>query len=1217
MATNVCGQSQRSNVLFSKGIAAYEKHKYADAIKFFLVMDSIDEIEMAQDDGHKGYGHHWAAYCHYLNGDTIAAQQLYPYQYKLKPVNRNLTIVSDSLSTLGMKAFNGRRFSEAIRLLTACSEEEARILDRNHYFRANTLQTLGYASAELMRKDDVIRYLEESNQIYRKNGLWSGIIFNASPLAESYWTMGDSAKYSSVMLEAMNYGKNIDTTFCNMANASLAFTVSDLCCNYGLWSDGWYMASVSLRMLNKMGMADTEDYYRTLQNATLAAYMYDFDDVHEYSHKLCEMEKNYPGTETSINNIMAHAHLLKCTKVSIPEAQRMAKADELIRQIAQQVGENHELYVEGLLLKADLCETNVGMIKEMACVFDNILKQNNYVGLYNKIRMKAYIAISISLQGDNTEALTILRECADTLSCYFTQDTKSLFLNAQILNLIVNYIPTASETAIEYLLKEKSQIEKTPYYGQNTLYSSVLRCLMICYSNTGDIEKCHKYSQEIISIYNKSHCNKEDYIMAVSFTKMDEMITGITSPEFDDAEGLNSLEVSLEFKAPDLSISDDDDHINSTDDFPKLMYFWLKYYRLGNKEKCHQLAKRVKKIAERFEIGTFPYLQFSMYYIMMEQNVPLGKTEHMEIFEQLKSFNEYITKKEAYGSALYSQYILQLMKCYLFLDMQEELENLALEYTDMATDYIKEHFKTMSYDERSQFWFSNNGWFMRDLPILLKLFSSEKLADCTYNGQLLSKGLLLNSERTLADALAKIGNDNISRDYYEVQKMRGELNAMYKRLDANADTLEYLRNTIRLKERTLMAQVSKYGDYTDNLVVSWEDVAKNLKDDECALEYVTVPQDSDFVYGVLIVFSGSQNPLWIELCKQSDINNVESKDYYTTDKLSQLLWNKLEGVVSSISTVYFSASGSLHSIALEYLPLPNGQRIREKYAMRRLSSTREILQRGNQNASWKSIALYGGLDYWADGTDHKDIVAKKRAVAGADGRLSPVEDLEYTKVEVNSINKLMRSKGLRPHVFSRGKGTEGSFKPLSNKGVDLIHIATHGYFAPFDPYLQINEMEKIGLDLQRNASVQEDVQLASAQLMMAGANNAIVGDIEPNQENDGILTALELSRMDFHSVDLVVLSACQTALGMVNGEGVFGLQRGFKKAGVKTIMMSLWEVDDKATQILMTHFYENVLNGLSKQEALNNAQHYLRTMDNGKYENPEYWAAFILLDALN
>ena len=82
-------------------------------------------------------------------------------------------------------------------------------------------------------------------------------------------------------------------------------------------------------------------------------------------------------------------------------------------------------------------------------------------------------------------------------------------------------------------------------------------------------------------------------------------------------------------------------------------------------------------------------------------------------------------------------------------------------------------------------------------------------------------------------------------------------------------------------------------------------------------------------------------------------------------------------------------------------------------------------------------------------------------------------------------------------------------------------------------------------------------------------------------------------------------------------DGVYGLQRGFKMAGVKTIVMSLWKVSDEATRILMEEFYRNLVAGKKKYQALIDAQRFLRNVENGKYDKPHYWASFIMLDGLN
>jgi CHAT domain-containing protein len=126
-------------------------------------------------------------------------------------------------------------------------------------------------------------------------------------------------------------------------------------------------------------------------------------------------------------------------------------------------------------------------------------------------------------------------------------------------------------------------------------------------------------------------------------------------------------------------------------------------------------------------------------------------------------------------------------------------------------------------------------------------------------------------------------------------------------------------------------------------------------------------------------------------------------------------------------------------------------------------------------------------------------------------------------------------------------------------------------------------------------------------IVLAGANN----DSNTDSENDGFLSAQEIARMNLSNLDLAVLSACETGLGEIIGsEGVFGLQRAFKLAGAKSLIMSLWKVPDAQTSELMGYFYNNYMKGMTKSFALKEAQLIMKQ----KYKNPFYWGGFILLE---
>ena len=169
--------------------------------------------------------------------------------------------------------------------------------------------------------------------------------------------------------------------------------------------------------------------------------------------------------------------------------------------------------------------------------------------------------------------------------------------------------------------------------------------------------------------------------------------------------------------------------------------------------------------------------------------------------------------------------------------------------------------------------------------------------------------------------------------------------------------------------------------------------------------------------------------------------------------------------------------------------------------------------------------------------------------------------------------------------------TESNFKKRAGKKDYIIHVSTHGFF---------NE----------NANLNNSMYESG--LFFAGANKYWSNDslqLELGQE-DGILRAAEIATLDLTGCELVVLSACETGLGYSNSsEGVYGLQRSFKLAGAKYVLMSLWDVDDRATTLLMTEFYKNLTEGKNLEESLEESKKTVKR----QYPSPEDWGAFVLL----
>jgi CHAT domain-containing protein len=175
----------------------------------------------------------------------------------------------------------------------------------------------------------------------------------------------------------------------------------------------------------------------------------------------------------------------------------------------------------------------------------------------------------------------------------------------------------------------------------------------------------------------------------------------------------------------------------------------------------------------------------------------------------------------------------------------------------------------------------------------------------------------------------------------------------------------------------------------------------------------------------------------------------------------------------------------------------------------------------------------------------------------------------------------------------------------------ILHLATHGFFLRDQPHQPNRERRDLGaLGAGRLEGALPENPLLRAGLALAGANTWLRNRPVPAEAEDGLLTAEDVTGLDLFDTELAVLSACETGMGEVQiGEGVFGLQRAFVLAGVRTLVMSLWSVPDEATRELMENFYRRILAGEPRADALQAAQNDLRRT----YPEPYFWGAFVCL----
>lgn len=542
-----------------------------------------------------------------------------------------------------------------------------------------------------------------------------------------------------------------------------------------------------------------------------------------------------------------------------------------------------------------------------------------------------------------------------------------------------------------------------------------------------------------------------------------------------------------------------------------------------------------------------------------------------------------------------------------------------------TTEIIRRHINNttfgMTIKERKTYWNRYKRIFTWLIPLVSSILEKDEWSSLAYDAVLFYKGMLLASETEFKDIVYSSNDKALQKLYSDYVRCLSD----FERINASSRTqsnLDSLKNVLREKENLLSQSVSRFNKQCLGISYSWKDIRDKLGDNDVAIEIISfIGIGSNIEYDAYVITNKSKAPRLIPLFEDITFSSQFKSGNIDYQKLSSLIWgnDSLLKVIGNRSNIYFSTSGLLNIIGVEYLPISENLYANEKYNLFRVSSTRELCK--SAETTIKTSCLFGGLEYNKSSTLTNDRVANdnlSQSVRSALLSRGDFDPLPGSEKEIEQIGHEMANKEIRCAIYKGTMGTEESLKKLSGSRISIIHFSTHGMFIPNDNislrernnYQFIIPNEMFNID-------EEEKSLSRSFLVMSGGNVLIHRDSLSVNEEDGILTALEISHLDFSNLDLVVLSACETALGSVDTEGVYGLQRGFKKAGANSIVMSLNKVDDEATRILMVEFYRNLLNGKSKYNSLKEAQHYLRQVDNGKYDKPEYWASFIMLDGLN
>ena len=485
------------------------------------------------------------------------------------------------------------------------------------------------------------------------------------------------------------------------------------------------------------------------------------------------------------------------------------------------------------------------------------------------------------------------------------------------------------------------------------------------------------------------------------------------------------------------------------------------------------------------------------------------------------------------------------------------------------------------------------------------------------------KGVVLDSiveDRLLAEASQGSENQKLVEQLNLDKSQLGQLLLQPpKKVSTETNQrIEALEGEVEKIESQLAQHVAGLGQARHALGVRLEQVQRTIPNDGALVEYLRYwhyleKNQGEERYGAIVLFSEGA-PLWIPLGKANEIEHLVRR-YGTLvrgspqeDELSEnlqalyeLLWAPIgQTLPSQTKRIIISPDGELNFISFATLLTKDKRFLAETYSVQYVSSGRDLLRELKPSPA-KEVVLFANPDFNLTST----LMLAKAEDGSSDGTAKSIrgseqrdvedwsfESLTGTQKESDELIKKFAGWGWTPSDFTAKEATKEALLKIHSPYI--LHLATHGFFAKEDP--TATQTEPVLLNDRQSVTKSKFFKnpMHRSGLALAGAQSTIEAwkrEEVPPVENDGILTAEDVSTLDLQGTWLVTLSACDTGSGEARaGEGVMGLRRGFIQAGAQNLLMTLWPISDEVTVQIMSDFYEAAHDSGNAPEALAEVQ---------------------------
>lgn len=585
-----------------------------------------------------------------------------------------------------------------------------------------------------------------------------------------------------------------------------------------------------------------------------------------------------------------------------------------------------------------------------------------------------------------------------------------------------------------------------------------------------------------------------------------------------------------------------------------------------------------------------------------------------DVYYQLKNYKKaeefYNQAKDLYEkffSTTHPEYVKVLSKLSKVYYMQKDFKRskkMVEESLNNYENFIKLYFPALSEREKAKYWNTIKGDF--EFYNTLAFSNLEDFKDLTgkvYNYQLLTKALLLSSSIKIRERILNSSDEDLKNQYNgwleKKEKLTLALSMSPAQLTENEIDPAILQQEVETLEKELSQRSEIFSQGFESKRITFEDVRKALKPNEVAIEmvryrYFNHTFTDSVIYAALYVRNDLSKPKAIIL---KDGRNMETRyfKFYRNVITGKLLdnnsydvyWAPIYNEIGQASTIYLSADGIYNQINLEAIPSPEGKFIIDNSNIVLVSNTRDLYMRSlktRASSSENSASMFGNPTFYLTASADHSVVS-----------------LPGTEKEISQLQFMLKQKGWTTNEYVEKTATEEKVKELNSP--KIFHIATHGFYKP-------TEQVTLEEEIEGNEAVLTQNPLLRTGLLLKGAGDLLDKTSYNYNMDNGILTAYEAMSLNLDKTDLVVLSACETGLGeLQSGEGVYGLQRAFLVAGAKVLIMSMFKVDDDATQKLMLKFYQKWLNSGNLRQSFIEAKKELRI----EYPEPIYWGAFMMI----